>query len=78
MNEKGKGMRILQINAYYGYGSTGSIVKNIEKRGQEEGMEMYSVYWLNRDTALENRNVYLILILEVLKHLLSYVWTFVC
>lgn len=51
-------MRILQINAYYGYGSTGSIVKNIEKRGQEEGMEMYSVYWLNRDTALENRNVY--------------------
>lgn len=38
--------KVLQINAYYGSGSTGNIVKNIENAGKKNGYEMYAIYWL--------------------------------
>lgn len=50
-------MKILQVNAYYGYGSTGRMVQEIEKKGTESQLEMYSVYWLLRNKKIENEKV---------------------
>ena len=37
-------MRIVQINAVYGYGSTGIIVKDIQSACQKEGIDCVAVY----------------------------------
>lgn len=37
-------MNIVQINTYYGYGSTGKIVKEIEKKQTELGINSYVLY----------------------------------
>lgn len=39
--------KILQINAYYGSGSTGNIVRDVEAEGNKQGLKMYAIYWLN-------------------------------
>lgn len=50
-------IKILQINAYYETGSTGNIVKLLEKAGIDNGYEMYSIYWLLRKNS-SSQNVY--------------------
>ena len=52
-----KKIKILQVNAYYGLGSTGNIVRDIEKEGNAQGLEMYSIYWLQNQN-ITNQNVY--------------------
>lgn len=37
-------MRVMQINAFYGYGSTGRIVEDIQKISEENGIEAYVAY----------------------------------
>ena len=39
-------MRILELNAYYDYGSTGRIVRDLCQEGTRRGHDMYAVYWL--------------------------------
>ena len=50
-------IKVLQINSYYGVGSTGNIVRSIEKKGTECGYDMYAIYWLARRPELENSHV---------------------
>ena len=42
-------MKILEINAYYNFGSTGHIVKDLCEEGSQKGHEMYAIYWLLHD-----------------------------
>lgn len=42
-------MRISQINAVYGYGSTGTIVKDLQSRCKQDGIECEIVYSQSRD-----------------------------
>lgn len=42
-------MKILEINAYYNFGSTGHIVKDLCEEGGKKGHEMYAIYWLLHD-----------------------------
>lgn len=37
-------MRVMQINAFYGYGSTGRIVEDIQKISKENGIEAYVAF----------------------------------
>ena len=39
-------MKILEINAYYNYGSTGHIVKDLCEEGIKRNHEMHAIYWL--------------------------------
>ena len=39
-------MKVLELNAYYNYGSTGRIVKELCTEGQKNGYNMYAIYWL--------------------------------
>lgn len=47
-------MKVVQINTYYGYGSTGKIVKDLEKKQLDSGIQPYILYgkW---DTRGENK-----------------------
>lgn len=49
--------KILQINAYYGFGSTGNILTSIENEGIKAGFDMYSIYWLCQNDN-DRKNVY--------------------
>ncbi len=42
-------MRILELNTYYGYGSTGKIVEDLCRYGLQMNHEMYAVYWLKKN-----------------------------
>ncbi len=44
-------MKVLLINTYYAYGSTGNIVQDLYLEGTKNGLEMYAIYWL-----LKNKN----------------------
>ena len=50
-------MRILEVNAYYAYGSTGNIVKDLCEEGEKHGHEMYAIYWLLNKQELNSKNI---------------------
>lgn len=50
-------MRILEINAYYNYGSTGHIVKDLCDEGAKHGHEMFAIYWLLHNSAVDSESV---------------------
>ena len=53
-------MRILQINAVYGVGSTGMIVKDIHELALENGIESYVAYSTSNLSAAKIKNGYVI------------------
>lgn len=50
-------MKILEINAYYNFGSTGNIVKSLCEAGNQNGYEMYAIYWLSRTKENESDRI---------------------
>ncbi|QFJ56084.1 glycosyltransferase [Pseudobutyrivibrio xylanivorans] len=50
-------MKILEINAYYDFGSTGHIVKDLCIEGLKRNYEMYAIYWLCRKKECTSANV---------------------
>ena len=50
-------MKILEINAYYNYGSTGHIVKDLCIEGRKNGHDMYAIYWLLYDESIHSEKV---------------------
>ena len=42
-------MKIVQVNAYYGNGSTGNIVKQILETSNKKNIDCYAVYWLGKN-----------------------------
>lgn len=51
-------MKILQINAYYGTGSTGNLVRDIGEEIRTKGSDVYFVYWLKRNKSIEDSNTF--------------------
>lgn len=50
-------MKILELNAYYNYGSTGHIVRDLCAEGQKLGHDMYAIYWLLCDEKLNSDKI---------------------
>lgn len=50
-------MKILEVNAYYNYGSTGRIVKDLCDEGTVYGYEMYAIHWLSGDKKNESDRI---------------------
>lgn len=50
-------MKVVQINAYFNYGSTGNIANKLIKKGREENIDSYSIYWLMKDEKIEDKNI---------------------
>lgn len=50
-------MKILELNAYYNYGSTGHIVRDLCKEGRKLGHDMYAIYWLFCDEKLNSDKI---------------------
>lgn len=51
-------MKVLELNAYYNYGSTGRIVKDLCTEGQKRGYDMYAIYWLLCDKYVNSDKVF--------------------
>lgn len=51
-------MKILELNAYYNYGSTGCIVKDLCEEGEKIGHDMYAIYWLLYDEQFNSDKVF--------------------
>lgn len=51
-------MKIIELNAYYKYGSTGDIVHTLYNAGKQQGYEMYVIYWLGDIVKEDNESVF--------------------
>lgn len=51
-------MKIIELNAYYKYGSTGDIVHTLYNAGKQQGYEMFVIYWLGDIVEEDNESVF--------------------
>ena len=50
-------MKVLEINAVYGFGSTGTIVQDIQNYCEKEGIECYVAYAFARENVLRGYRI---------------------